>query len=131
MSSSWVRSLLLGISVALIGALWWLLIRTPVLPDFPLFTVFVAGPTLQTVIALGALRRSQSPVGQVLSAGAAYWVGASVGWVIGWNIADVVASDRGLTLSDGALAWSWTLAAMFTAAIAAVTGSVHLWRART
>jgi hypothetical protein len=131
MSLIWVRSVLLGVAIALIGSSSWRITGTGALSDLAYYGMFVVGPSLQTLAALAALRRWESPLRCVMAVGAAYWIGASIAWVVGSNVAYMTVSERPFTFEDEILVWSWTWAVVFTAVIAIITGSVRAWQLRS
>jgi hypothetical protein len=103
-----------------------------IVADYALVAVFVLAPTLQTTAALATVRRSRNPIRPALVTGLSYWTGASICLVIEWTwIAKRGGQgDKTVAFVAGVMAWSWAMAAAFTIAIAAVTGTLYAWRIR-
>ena len=120
MSLSWVKSCPLGVGASAGSALLWIS-GAAELAVYGFVAVFVAAPTHQTVAGLATPRRSENPVRSVLRVGVAFWAGASIGLAIG-AVEVGTGAQRAFAFTVDVLAWSLTLAAIFTAVIAALTG---------
>jgi hypothetical protein len=131
MSPVWLRSVFLGAAIALIGSTSWRITGTAVVSNLAYYGMFLLGPSLQTMAALATLRRSKSPIRPIVATGAAYWIGASIAWVVGSNVAYMTVSEGAFTVEDEMLTWSWMWAVVFTAVIAIITGSVRAWQVRS
>ncbi|MDA0160461.1 hypothetical protein OM076_09300 [Solirubrobacter ginsenosidimutans] len=93
-------------------------------------TFALLDPFARVTVPVLAITASVAPDADRTSAPFPILTVPAFAWVVGSNAAYMTSSERPFTLEGETLAWCCTWAVIFTAVIAAITGSVRAWQLR-